>query len=400
VFGMNVVRRVHAATCHHPHADLGIAVVVFAVTLLTTVAGPGGQPVDGLALVAAATASGALAARQHAPFAALAVSAIAAEVYLAAMPGHVGLLVVAAPLIALYTVAERSTRRRATIIGALAVLAFGGLHSLVKPASWLGAENVALAALGGLAIAAGNAARIRRAYLAEVEARARDAEADREAEAARRVTDERLRIARDLHDHLGHHLALIYLQAGVATHVLPDPPERAADALAHIRAASKTALTELGDTIGLLRRPDDPAAPTEPAPGLAGIEELLAAFRRSGLSITEQIEGPASPLPVATDLVAYRVIQESLTNVRKHAGPTAVALRLTCVGDGVRIVVENTNGGKPSTDGGAPGGTTRTGHGLVGMRERVSALGGSLQTGPRPAGGYRVSAVLPLAGRP
>ena len=386
---MDVPGRLRAAAAHQPHADLAVAAVVLAVTLVTTVAGPAARPVGMASVLTATVACGALVGRRHHPVAALGVSVVAAELYLVQFRGDAGSLVVIAPLIALYSVAELSARRRGLIVAVVAVLAFGGLHIAVKPTSWLGAENVALAALGGLAVAVGAAARNRRAYLAEVEARARDAEADRDAEAARQVTEERLRIARDLHDLLGHHLAVIYVQAGVAEHVLTDPPARAADALWNIRASSRSALGGLGDTIGLLRAPGDPAVPTEPTASLAGIDALLTSFRRSGLRITERISGDVGPLPVAADLVAYRVVQESLTNVCKHAGPTAVELRLAYEPAALRIVVENASA-QLSTPPAAGG------HGLVGMRERVTALGGSLRTGPRPDGGYRVSAVLPL----
>jgi signal transduction histidine kinase len=321
----------------------------------------------------------------------LLVTAAAAEGYLLHYHGPQRLLVLAAPLIALYTVAAGSSRRRSLAIGMLAVLAFASLHNLIKPASWIGSDNLVLVALGALAIAAGDATRSHRAYLAEAEARARQAEADRETEAARRVTEERLHIARELHDALGHQLALIHIQAEVAAHALTDPPPPAAQALTHVRTASRAALGQLNDTVALLRQPDEVAAPVEPATGLAGIGGLLATFERSGLSIDVRVEGPTRPLPTVTDLAAYRVVQESLTNVRKHAGPTAVLVRLRSDEDTLHVVVDNTAGAAKPTGGNRPG------HGLVGMRERISALGGTLHAGPRPDGGYRVSASLPLS---
>ena len=408
--------RRRALPAHPPYADVAVAVVVFAVALVTTAAGPSGGRLDPTAVAIAALACGVLVARRRVPYLVLLVSAAAAEAYLVRYQGHHAEMVLAAPLIALYTVAEASSRRHSLVIGVLAVLALAGLHMLLKPSSPLGADNLALAALGGLAVAAGDASRSRRAYLAEVEARARHAEADREAEAARRVTEERLRIARDLHDVVGHHLALIHVQAGVAVHMLDAPPAQARQALAHISAASKQALGELSDTIGLLRQPGEQAAPTEPVTGLAGVRELLTSFRRSGLTITEQTDGPVRPIAVAADLTAYRVIQESLTNVRKHAGPTTVAVRLTYRPEALRIVIDNLAGtdpahrqaaqGRAGTTGDARAGTdpaaparAGSGHGIVGMRERVTALGGSLRAGPRPDGGYRVSVDLPLAAR-
>jgi signal transduction histidine kinase len=381
-----------AALRRHPHAEIGIAVVVWAVTLLTTAAGPTGGQVDAAAVCIAAIAAAVLVARRRFPLLVLLASAIAAEAYLIHYGGHRGEMVLAAPLIALYTVADESSRRRALTIGVLVVLAFAGLHMLAKPSSPLGADNVALAALGALAVAAGDSSRNRRAYQAEVERRARHAEADREAEAARRVTDERLRIARDLHDVVGHHLALIHVQAGVAAHLLDGPPRPVVEALDHIRTASKTALGDLRDTIGLLRQPGDLAAPVEPVNGLAGLDELLGSFRRSGLSIVERVDGIVRPIAVVADLTAYRVIQESLTNVCKHAGPTAVEVRMTFRPELVRIVIDNASGPLAPVPG-------TGGHGLAGMRERVTALGGRLAAGPRHGGGFRVTATLPTAGR-
>jgi len=401
---MNVLGRLRPAARRRPHADIAVAVVVWAVTLVTTTATPAGGQLDVTAVALAAVACGVLVARRRWPFAVLLASAAAAEAYLVYYQGNHGEMVLTAPLIALYTVADTSSRRRSLAIGVLVMLAFAGVHMLVKPSSWLGAGNLALAALGGLAVAAGEASRNRRAYLAEAEARARQAEADRDVEAARRVTEERLRIARDLHDVVGHHLALIHVQAGVAAYVLDGEPEKAGEALAHIRTASKAALGELSDTIGLLRQPDEPATPTEPVIGLAGVEELLGSFRRSGLTITEHVDGPVRSIAVAADLTAYRVIQESLTNVCKHSGSTMVSVRLTYRPDALRIVVDSAapTHTKASSEVAwigmavAPSGDR---HGLIGMRERVTALGGTIRAGPRPDGGYRVAATLPIPAR-
>ena len=296
---------------------------------------------------------------------------------------------------ALCTFAELSTRRRALLIGCGIVLTFGVVHVWVKPAG-LGVDNLALAAFGGLAVAAGTASRHRRAYLAEAQARAEHAEADREAEARRRVTEERLRIARDLHDVIGHHLALIHIQARVAAHALDTANEPAARALDHVCTASKTALTELGDTIGLLRQPGEPADPTDPVGGLAPVgsltrlDDLLSAYRRSGLDVDVEITGTVRPVAGPADLTAYRVLQESLTNVCKHAGPTSVTVALAYQPHTLVLTVDNRSTGQPAAR------HDRTGHGHVGMRERVSALGGAFTAGPAPGGRYRVTARLPL----
>ena len=369
-------------------ADAATAVAVLVAALLTT--NTAHHLRDPLAVGLAALACAPLVARRRRPYSALLVSTVAAEGYLAYVDRSGGTLILAAPLIALYTVAEAGTRRRSLWIGGAVVLLIGVLHTAIKSGRWLGAENVALAALGALAIAAGEASRNRRAYEAEALLRAQE-----------RVTAERLRIARDLHDSVGHHLALINVQAGVAAHVLPDEPAAlpadpagptnagapvaVRETLDQIRQSARSALDELRDAVGLLRRPDEPLAPVEPAVGLAGLDDLLATFERTGLRISCRREEDR-PLPPATDVVAYRVVQESLTNARKHAGQVEVRLVLRLRGPALSIVVEND---------GPPVPARPESHGLTGMRERVTALGGSLTASPRPLGGFRVSCRLP-----
>jgi signal transduction histidine kinase len=354
-------------------ADTATAVVVWVAALLTT--NTGHHLRDPLAAGLAAIACAVLVARHRWPYPVLIVSTVAAEAYLARVSGGGGTLILAAPLIALYTVAEAGKRRRSLWVAAALVLLIGVFHTAMKSGRFLGAENVALAALGGLAVAAGEASRNRRAYQAEAVLRARE-----------RVTEERLRIARDLHDSVGHHLALINVQAGVAGHVLTGEPTPVRETLEQIRQSSRSALDELRDAVGLLRRPGDPVAPVEPAVGLGGLDDLLATFERAGLSITCHRESDGRQLPPATDVVAYRVVQESLTNARKHAGPVGVRLTLRRRGPALTVVVENDGPAVPPTDGG---------HGLTGMRERVVALGGDFTAGPRPLGGFRVSCRLP-----
>jgi signal transduction histidine kinase len=384
---MHVLGHLRGIAHHRPHlADLAVALVVLLVTLLTTAAPH--HLHDGWALLFAATACGALMLRRRWPYTILVVSAIAAEAYLARYGGDTGTLILGAPVVALYTLAETKDRRRSLLIAGVLVFVIGAFHAIGRPAVFVGAQTIALVALGGLAVAAGEAARNRRAYLAEVVARAEDAERGRDAEARRRVTEERLRIARDLHDSIGHHLALINVQAGVSGHVLTDQPAPVRETFDQIRLRSRAALEELKDTVGLLRRPGDPAAPVEPTAGLAGLADLVAAFERSGLRI--DLAGPAGePLPWATDVTAYRIVQESLTNVCKHAGPTDVRINLRREAGTLTVIVEND--GPPALGTAPPAGI----HGIVGMRERVAAIGGTLLAGPRPAGGFRVAAVLP-----
>ncbi len=392
---MTVLERLRAAAARRPHADIAIAAVIYTVTLVTTAAGPAGAPIDAHGLTLATLACGALAARTWQPFTVLLISTVAAEAYLLHYHDHRGQMILAAPLIALYTVAETSRRQRALFVGGLVMAVFAGVHLLARPGTWLGAENLALGALGALAVAAGTASRHRQAWLAEARAAAAHAQAAREAEAARRVTEERLRIARELHDVLGHHLALIHVQAGVAAHVLQTDTRphdgQARNAVSHIATASRTALADLADTVGLLRQPGEQFPPVQPAGGLAEIGDLVQGFARLGLAITEHTDGQPRPVPAATDLTAYRVVQESLTNVSKHAGPVPVTLRWTYQPQALQVTVDNSPGrpNRQSTD-------ASQSHGLTGMRERVTALGGILTAGPLPDGGYRVCATLPL----
>ena len=375
--------------------DAGVAAGLCAFTLLTTAMGPPGLrgQLNAGAVVAAAAGFGALVARRRWPLIVLAVTVIAEELFFMLSGARDGVLL--APLVALYTVADSPGRRsRSLAFGGLAVLALTAFHMLMRHSAAMGPENLALVALGSLAVAAGDASRSRKAYIAEVEERARRAERDRDAEARRQVTEERLRIARDLHDVVGHHLALINVQAGVADHVLTSRPDQAREALAHVRKATRAALDDVTATVGLLRQPGDPAAPVEPVASLAGLDDLIGSFRRTGLRVLHAVDGAVRPLPPATDLTAYRVIQESLTNVRKHAGAAATTIRVSYQPRALCLEVEN-DGGRQEGRGPVAGGTA-AGHGLTGMRERVTAAGGHLEAGPQPGGGFRVSAVLPL----
>ncbi|KQX53298.1 MULTISPECIES: sensor histidine kinase [unclassified Streptomyces] len=297
-------------------------------------------------------------------------------------------------VVALYTVASRTDRPTTWRVGlvtmallTVAAMAFGPTH-------WYAQENLGVFAWTGMAAAAGDAVRSRRAFVDAIRERAERAERTREEEAGRRVAEERLRIARDLHDVVAHHIALVNVQAGVAAHVMDKRPDQAKEALAHVREASRSALDELRATVGLLRQSGDPEAPTEPAPGLAVLDGLLDSFRKAGLPVALARTDGAPPLPATVDLAAYRIVQEALTNVRKHAGPDAKAeVSVVRVGRTVEITV--LDDGAPTAGGTDPSG----GHGLLGMRERVGAFGGTLNAGPRYGGGFRVQAILPVTSR-
>ncbi|MBH1933561.1 sensor histidine kinase [Streptomyces sp. AV19] len=381
---------------HPVVADVLLAAGVLATTMISTVLGRGaGKSPPGHGYVVLAVLAGAaLVARRRAPRLVLAVTSAlsVAGAATATADGVPRTQIAASAVVALYTVASRTERSTAWRIAAVTVTALTATVMLIGPPPWYAQENVGLFAWMGMAAAAGDAVRSRRAYITAIEERALRAERSREEEALRRVAEERMRIARELHDVVAHHIALVNVQAGVASHVMDSRPDRAKEALAHVREASRSALGELRATVGLLRQYGDPEAPTQPAPGLAVLDGLVDGFVRAGLPVDVALSGPAGPLPAAVDLTAYRVLQEALTNVRKHAGPGARAeLTIRRAHDALVLTVLDDGTG---TAGDSPPG----GHGLIGMRERVAALGGTIETGPRADGspGYRVRARLPL----
>jgi signal transduction histidine kinase len=216
-------------------------------------------------------------------------------------------------------------------------------------------------------------------------------------EGRRRASEERLGFARELHDVLAHNISLINVQAGVALHLIDTQPEQARAALAAIKDASKETLRELRATLGVLRQVDE-GVPRAPAPSLARLDELIARLGVAGLTVRTRIEGAPVPLPARVDLAAYRIVQEALTNVYRHAGPVTATVEIGYAEDELVIQVDNDAGATGAVIGNAAAGLPSTGTGIAGMRERAETLGGELSAGPRPGGGFRVRARLPLDG--
>jgi signal transduction histidine kinase len=380
--------------------DTLIAAVAFAATIAGPPAGhpENTGPVTPVTVALGAVMCGSLVFRRALPRTVAAVTVAGVVVTLILVGTRTPLDVV--PVIALATLATHSSRRVAWTAGAISALALAVARVTVSDVSWIGQEVAGQTAWIGMAIAAGDSLRSRRAYVAAVEERARRAEQTREEEAERRVMEERLRIARELHDVLAHHIALINVQAQVAAHMMDDEPGQAREALGHIRQAGRAALDELRTTVGLLRRPGaTEELPTEPAPGLDRLPELITSFTAAGLKVDCHLEGTPRPLPSPVELTAFRVVQEALTNVSKHAGDAATRVRITY---GHRdLTVDVTDDGRTGEDGhrgaerhdGTDG--TATGHGLVGMRERALSVGGTFSVGPSQGRGFRVHAVLP-----
>jgi signal transduction histidine kinase len=343
-------------------------------------------PHPGAALLLVAVACLVLAWRRRWPVAVLVVSAAAVTVY--SVLGYVNGASLIAPILALYAVARQVSVRRA-VMAAVATLAVLMTATAVNnPFGHIsGGGFDILPGMVAAALFAGIAVANRHAYVASIRDRA-------EQDARRRIDEERLRIARELHDVVAHTMATINVQAGVAAHVLSSRPEAAAESLQAIKAASKEGLRELRAILNVLRQADE-ADPTQPAPGTAQLEDLIAGARRAGLETTFTVTGQPVPLPAAVDLAAYRIVQESLTNAIRHAGPATAAVRLDYHHDELQIDVTDTGRGQPA---GAAAGQSG-GHGLAGMRERAAAVGGTVETGPRPGGGFRVAARLPYGGQ-
>ncbi|MCZ4101786.1 sensor histidine kinase [Streptomyces sp. H39-C1] len=341
------------------------------------------------AVALAAVGCSALVWRRRRPFGVLAVT-ICCGVVLQLLGVRGSPLVTSPVLVSVYTVAVRTNRRTAWTVAAVSAAVLVSAAVVCTPASWLDPDKAAMLAWTALPAAVGDGVRSRRAYVAAVEERAEHAERTREQEAQRRVAAERVRIARDLHDIVAHHIALINAQAGVAVHLVDQRPEHILTALEDIRDTSRSALDELRVTVGLLRQSDDPVAPRDPMPGLAQVPALLKSFERAGLAVSQGLRGTAEPLEPAVDLAAYRIVQESLTNVRKHAGADHARLFLHYQRERLTITVEDDGSAGPRHP--RPG----AGHGLIGMRERAATIGGRLYAGPRAEGGFTVTAELPL----
>ena len=332
------------------------------------------------ALILVAVACLALIWRRRWPVAVLGVSVAAATIY--TLLGYVNGAVLVAPMIALYTVASQVTVRQAVAYGLGTLVVLGSASISVNPLGPFGGAVVILPFMTAVVVIAGIAVANRRAYVDSIRDRA-------EQDARRRLDEERLRIARELHDVVAHTMATINVQAGVAAHVLSTRPDVVAESLQAIKTASKEGLRELRAILNVLRQADD-ADPTQPAPGTAQLEALITGTRRSGLETTFTVTGQPVSLQAAVDLAAYRIIQESLTNTIRHAGPATAAVSLGYHHDELRIDVIDTGRGQPAVAGSGGG------HGLAGMRERAAAVGGTVEAGPGPAGGFRVAARLPL----
>lgn len=367
------------------------------------------SPPSAAAYAIAVVSSAVLPLRHRAPLAVMAVTT-ASGILVPPLGLLLSPLIVAPAVITAYSYARtvRDERRAALAVSLISAGLLLAATPLFGALSWKDASRVgAVAAFPLVAGVLGRSVRNRRAYLAAVEERALRAEESRDSEARRRVAEERVRIARELHDLVAHQITLANAQATVAAHLFDTRPEQTRKSLKELVETTSDALDDLRATVGLLRQsedmePGDTARPAEPAPGLSRLPTLLESFRRAGLEVSVHEEGTARPLPPGVDLTAYRIVQEALTNVTKHAGTGSARVRLAWNRDRVTITVTDDGRGSRTTPNAATGAGAATtterppGYGLIGMRERATAVGGRLSAGRRPEGGFLVSTELPL----
>ena len=341
------------------------------------------RPYDLWAVLLLLAGPAALTVRRNYPVAVLSVTFAANLVY--ALADYPGGPIFFAHIVAFFTVVMSG--RRLVAAGFLVA----GYASIVFVGPFMGTDErpdlpqaLGIAAWLLVLFAVAEVVRSRREQAVE-------AERTRAEENARRASEERLRIARELHDVLAHNISLMNVQAGVALHLIDERPEQAREALSAIKQASNEALGELRSVLDILRYGNE-NVPRSPTSGLADLEDMISRAEAAGVRVNKSVNGTPVALPPKVDLAAFRIVQEALTNVTRHAGPTEARITLAYGNSDLTITVED-DGLGPSGAAVPPSGG---GRGIRGMRERVAALGGELEAGPRPEGGFRVRARLPL----
>jgi signal transduction histidine kinase len=377
--------------------DIALAVLVGAVTAIDVTGSdhPGAEPADAFAYVLVLIGSVALVWRRAAPAAvATIIGVVLATYWIAGYGSYMSTL----GLPALYSlvVHGRDRRRTWTVYGLLSIGLLVVAMPTVVAADDEGSEiihvlNMALYLAGAGAV--GALVRNRQRIFVDTQRRAERAEADRLAEAERAVARERLRIAREMHDVVAHGMSVVAVQAAAARELVHTNPDKVEEVLERIETVSRESLTEMRRMLGVLRHTRDPDASLTPQPTLDDVSTAVAQSVESGVATELVVTGNRTELPAGVGLAAFRIVQEALTNVRKHAGPRASATVVIDYQDG-QVVVEVSDDGRGAVSSiGRSGG----GNGLIGMRERVDAYGGRFAAGPRVGGGYAVRAVLPTS---
>lgn len=348
---------------------------------------PGTREADAVTYLLAVVSVAVLLVRHRWPLTVAVVCGLALTAWY--LLGHRGELLNLPSAVALYTVSTHNSRRRIVMVGAVAVTWSAGLAWATGDRS---SAPMAEMLWPVVALLLGEAVRGRRELLGEYAARVARAAADQEREAQRRMEQERLRIAREVHDVVAHTMAAVHVQMGVAVAAFDDRPDTARAALVQARTSSREALQELRATVALLREtvPRDVPAP---APRLSQLPDLVDRAGSAGVQVSLQHDTGGRDLPAVVELAAYRIVQEALTNVIRHAHSGSATVSVTCHADTLVVEVRDDGTGTRSLDAVRAGG-----HGLIGMIERAEAIGGSLEHGPSPGGGFRIRAVLPCAG--
>ncbi len=357
-----------------------------------------GESVAQIGFILTAAAALSLAIRTRAPLTSLALSTAFVVAYFSS--GQPEQPIVICAFIAMYSVVLSGDRRRSLIIGAVMATILVVNQAVFDTED--GRHPTAL--LGALALAAvpvvlGDAVRNRRAYLREARERAERERLAQLADAERAVQEERLRIARDLHDVVAHSIAMINIQAGVAAHVLHDRPEQGREALTHIKEASKTALDELRTLLSVLRDDERSSESTHaPVATLSLLDTLVETLRSTGTSVELNTSGDLDALPIAVSIAGYRIVQEATTNAVRHAPRQPVSIDVDAAADGVSLTVSNPINAGGRVDASSPDRSHADdrGFGIIGMTERASAIGGVLSAGPTLEGRWAVSASLPF----
>jgi signal transduction histidine kinase len=389
----------HSARDPRRVVDLFVAVVVGVFSVIDVAASSaervsGERAADALAYALVVTGAISLLWRRRAPIAVLAVvTAILVTFWLRDYAAYLSVL----GLPALYAVAAHEMHRTRAwwALGAACTLIMvaASVSVLDEPDGYDYLTALSVAAFLAGSIVAGVLIRNRERIFVDTERRAADAEADRLAEAQRAVARERSRIAREMHDVVAHSMSVVAVQAAAGREIVHADPDKAAEVFARIEAIGRESLTELRRMLGVLRDAGDDAAALTPQPGIADIPTAVDQSSASGVATELVVDGRPRELSPGIELTAFRIVQESLTNVRKHAGRSASAV-VRLVYDPQTLVVEITDDGRGAATSLAGVGT---GNGLIGMRERVEIYGGEFAAGPRRGGGYAVRAVLPVA---
>ncbi|HET7048952.1 MAG TPA: sensor histidine kinase [Solirubrobacteraceae bacterium] len=379
---------VRDAIRRHPWwTDSLLALFLTVISVGSIVAGTrhAGASFNPLDAILAALATLPIAVRRYRPLAVLAVT-VGAETLLLLFSSQT--TVPFGALVALYTVASRCERpvsiRAAEWVAlpiTIGVTADSGPHP---------EDIIPKLALFAIAWVLGDNIRTRRAYLAELEARAARLEREREEQAERAVIDERTRIARELHDVIAHNVSVMVVQASAGEDVFDTDPARARESLSAVASTGRAALSELRRLLGVIRAEEDDGAGYAPQPGIEYLDELVGQIRETGLAVELSVLGELRALPEGVGLCAYRIVQEALTNTLKHADASQAQVSVRYVADALELEVVDDGRAAPVVNG------DTAGHGLIGMRERVALFGGELSVGPRAGRGFAVSARLPL----